>query len=385
MRTVILITGHYLRSKRRAGFHWIADALHRQGQRVIMMTAPISWVSWLRRDHRFQYGVRRQANRLIWEDDRLASYVWWTPMHPVTLKYDLLNRLAEPVFQRFERMPLGPIEDEVKRAHCFVFESNAALVLAERFCELNSAARLVYRVSDDLRTLRVHPSLHEREKKLATLFDCISSPTASIHEKFAHLPSAQVDPHGVPVHVFDTCAQSPYDPAGRNCVFVGVARLDRAFLKHVSRARPDVAFHIIGPFEKMRLPNVHFHGELPFEETVPFVRFADVGLQTITGGPGAESFVDSLKMLQYSYCRLPIIAPSFLRSDRDNIVTYSPNDASSMVDALERALAMEHRQQWQRGVQSWDDLARRLVTPAHSDSIPTIETVRPDQRSKSHS
>jgi len=375
MRTVILITGHYLRSKRRAGFHWIADAMHRQGWRVIMMTAPISWISWLRRDHRLQYGIRRQANRLIWEDDRLASYVWWTPMHPVTLKYDLLNRLAEPVFERFERMPLGPIEDEVRQADCFVFESNAALVLAERFCDLNSAARLVYRVSDDLRTLRVHPSLHEREMQLAPLFDVISVPTESIHRKFAHLPAARVDPHGVPTHLFEACSESPYEPGTTNCVFVGVARLDRTFLKRACRARPDLDFHVIGPFERLRAPNVHVHGEMDFEDTIPYVKFADVGLQTITGGPGAESFADSLKMLQYSWCRLPIIAPEFLRSDRENIVTYQPNEPASMIGALDRALAMEHQDAWRAGVQSWDELACRMVTPSSENAMPTIETI----------
>ncbi|NJN40550.1 MAG: glucuronosyltransferase, partial [Gammaproteobacteria bacterium] len=70
---------------------------------------------------------------------------------------------------------------------------------------MNPNARMVYRVSDDLRTLRVHPSLHEREMELAPLFDRISSPTASIHEKFATFHSAAIDPHGVPVHLYEQC------------------------------------------------------------------------------------------------------------------------------------------------------------------------------------
>lgn len=363
MRTVILITGHYLHSKRRAGFHWIADALHRQGWRVIMMTTPISWLSWLKRDHRFQYNIFSKTGRIIWDNDRLGSFIWWTRAHPVTLKYAALNKLAAPMFRQFEKQPLGAIEEEVRNADCFIFESTAALTLADRFRALNPNSRIVYRVSDDLRTLRVHPSLHEREMQLAPLFDRISSPTVTIHEKFAEFKTAAMDPHGVPVHLYEQCKQNPYDGESHaNCVFTGVARLDTWFLNIVSAARPKINLHIIGPFEKkLQRANVHYHGEQPFEETIFYVKFADVGLQTIIDGPGAESFADSLKVQQYSWCKLPILAPDFLSSERPNVVSYHPGDEASALTAMDNAVAMQHRDEWRNGVSSWDDIALRLV------------------------
>lgn len=386
MRTVILITGHYLHSKRRAGFHWIAEALHARRWRVIMMTAPISWLSWLKRDHRMQYDLRREAGRIIWTDDRLGSYVWWTSVHPVSLKFGPLNHAARLVFDRFEQQPLGAIEPEVRTADCFIFESTPALVLAERFRSLNPRARMVYRVSDDLNTLRVHPTLHAREMQLAPLFDRISSPTQSIHDKFAHLAAAHLDRHGVPTLHFEQCDTTPYSDGRRsNAVFVGVARLDHWFIDTVSGARPAIRFHIIGPFDpKTSRDNVNHHGELSFEHTVPYLKFADVGLQTITGGTGAESFADSLKMMQYSWCRLPIVAPDFIETTRDNVVTYTPGNVQSAVAAMDRALLLQRTGDWRRGIQAWHVVAAMLVGEPHADRhAPSIETLPDAARARS--
>ncbi len=60
MKRVVLITGHYWNSKRKAGFHWLADAFLRQGWEVVFFTAPpapLSLLSVIRRDYRLDYPV----------------------------------------------------------------------------------------------------------------------------------------------------------------------------------------------------------------------------------------------------------------------------------------------------------------------------------------
>jgi 2-beta-glucuronyltransferase len=86
MPRVLLITGHYLESRHKAGFHWLADAFWRSGWDVTFFTQSISWLSWLRRDSRFRYPIFKEANRLRRVRERLASYVWLTPFHPANLR-----------------------------------------------------------------------------------------------------------------------------------------------------------------------------------------------------------------------------------------------------------------------------------------------------------
>ena len=81
-RRVVLISGHYLGSKRRAGFHHLASAYWNLGWDVTFVTAAISRLSRLKGDYRFAYPVREEANRLVSVRDRLTSYVLMTRIHP---------------------------------------------------------------------------------------------------------------------------------------------------------------------------------------------------------------------------------------------------------------------------------------------------------------
>jgi len=74
-RRVALISGHYLGSKRRAGFHHLASAYWNLGWDVTFVTAAISHLSRLKGDYRFAYPVREEANRLVGVKERLTSYV----------------------------------------------------------------------------------------------------------------------------------------------------------------------------------------------------------------------------------------------------------------------------------------------------------------------
>jgi 2-beta-glucuronyltransferase len=96
---------------------------------------------------------------------------------------------------------------------------------------------------------------------------------------------------------------------------------------------------------------------------VPWLQHADVGLSTLRYRRGAESFTDSLKIIQYTYCRLPIVAPDFLRSSRTNVFTYRPGDAASIRGALAAARAFDRSTVDRSAIGTWDDLARKLAGP----------------------
>lgn len=363
MKKSLLVTRHYLESKRRAGLHWLADAYWRAGWEVIFFTGAISRLSRLRGDYRFAYPVRREANRVKWLSQRLASFVWYTKWHPANLRSSLLNWLAGGLFARYGELPLGPSEPLVKAADLIIFESTPALLLFDRFKRINPHARYVYRASDDLRLLKNHPVVIQAEDRYTPLFDLVSAPCQYILDRFAHLPHAALHHHAPCREILDRDTPSPYKGDwDAKAVFAGQAMFDCDFLARAARLMPKWAFHIIGDIR--RLPhraNVFAHGEMAFAELAPFIKHADVGLQTLEYRHGGECFTDSLKVIQYTYCRLPIVAPQFLRSERTNMFYYTPGDDESIRSAMQAALQFDRSAIIPAEIGTWDQLAKELA------------------------
>jgi len=363
MKRAVLLTGHYWNSRRKAGFHGIADSLVRKGWEVLFFTVPISRLSIIRRDYRMEYPVRREAGKVISFGDSIKSYIWFTLWHPVNLRAGLLNRMSYKFFKRYGELPLGDSEEYFRKADLFIFESSPGLLLYDRLNKLNSTARKVYRVSDDLRLLRNHPVVLDTEEHLAPKFDLVSVPSDYIFQRFDGLKNLRLQYHGIRKDLYSKDVPSPYKNIGKvNIVFVGQDRFDYDFIERASAMSSDWHFHIIGPIRKLpSRSNIFSYGEIPFEETIPYVIHADIGLHTLVYSFGAESFTDSLKVIQYSYCRLPIMAPEFLKSSRKHAFYYKPGDANSIRTAITNAIDYDHSQITTDDILSWDDLTQKLV------------------------
>jgi len=362
MQRVVFVTSHYLNSDRKAGFHWLADALWRSGWHVLFFTESLSWLSFLRRDERCQYPLGREAHQLRYVRERLASYVWLTPFHPINLRSGLINRLGAPLLKLYPRFSLGAAEAEIARADLFVFDSDHGLFLFDRFKELNPRARYVYRVSDDIRMMRHHPLLPAQEETIVGQFDLISVPSPRIRQRFADLANVEVHHHGLDKALFDRPHANPYQTPRPNVLYVGKHHFDADFMTRAVRLLPAWSFHVFGTVGDLpTAANLTCHGERPFAELAPYLQHADVGLQCLAYTPGAEAFTDSLKMFQYTYCRLPIVAPSFLRHDRPHVFYYEPGDDASIRRALLAAHAYDRTQISAASVVTWDELASRLA------------------------
>jgi 2-beta-glucuronyltransferase len=358
---VVFVTNEYWGASIRSGFHFLAKDFHDVGWDVLFITAHLSWfAAWLGRRRRFARLARRDANRLI-QKDGVLSYVWSTPWHAVNLRLALLNRATRKLFARYGSLPLG-VEPLVASADRIIFDSGPGLLLFDRFKQLNPRAPLVYRVSDDLRYARVHPVVLEAEAAVAPRFDLVSSPCADIHDRFRHLPQATLDHHGVEKALFDQRYPTPY-PRGEapQVVYSGQHRFDRDFLERASTLLPDWTFHILGPIRNLpRRENIRAYGEMLFAETVPFIKNADIGLQSLVAGPGAAALTDTPKILQYTYCRLPVVAPTFLTGSWPNVFYYRPGDSQSIRKALLQARRLDRGSIDVSRVPSWGELADRL-------------------------
>jgi 2-beta-glucuronyltransferase len=235
-------------------------------------------------------------------------------------------------------------------------------MLLPRIKELAPDAFTVYRVSDDLRGLGSSPVIIRAEKELAGEFDLISSPCDYIHQKFEHLSSAQLHFHGIEKSEFDEDHPNPYGGETKNIVFVGNSFCDTDFINWMAQDFPECTFNVIGPIEGLQpSANLKIFGEMPFRQTVPYLKFADVGLQTRCWFDGAPSLSDSLKMHQYTYCRLPIVLPEFIRTDRPHCFAYVPSDRESMKVALRRALDYDRSRIDTSKVLSWRELTLELL------------------------
>jgi 2-beta-glucuronyltransferase len=270
--------------------------------------------------------------------------------------------LTAPVLKLYSRFGLGAAEAEIAQADLFVFDSDHGLFLFDRFKQLNPGARFVYRVSDDIRMMRHNPLLPAQEELIAPRFDLVSAASSIFQRRFAHLPRAFFHNHGLDKELFDRPHANPYPSAGPNVVYVGKHYFDADFAARAARLLPNWTFHVFGDVGALpAAPNLICHGERPFAELVPYLQHADIGMQTLAYVPGAECFTDSLKMFQYTYCRLPIVAPSFLKQERPHVFYYEPGDDASIRAALVAAHGCDRASISTAGVLTWDDLAAKLA------------------------
>ena len=358
-RRVILVSPAYLGSKRRIGFHHLARAYRILGWDVVFVTAPISFLSRVRGDYRFEYPVREEANRLVRVDERLASYVLMTRWQPGNLRTPIANRLSSQLFRRYARVPLGALAELLPEADLVVFEGTAALLLVPRFRRLAPRARIVYRASDDLRRLRVHPLLLQAESETVAQVDLTSVPTLEMAAAIGAYGPVHVHPPAIDKEALDRQTTSPYG-AGKAAVFAGVSALfDYETLAAAARLAPHVGFHVVGLPPREMPANVTFHAEMSYDDVVPYLQHATYGLLFFP--PGYPSLAQGNKVAQYSYCRLPIVAPSFLETGRPNMCIYDVGDEGSLGRALAAAETMPHEQSFADEILSAEELARILA------------------------
>jgi 2-beta-glucuronyltransferase len=365
-RRVVFLTGHPYRGQRRAGFHWLADEFRSQGWAVTFVTVGISTISVLTRD-------RRVSGRALqpYQGERLRTVAEWTLVHPINLRKSWLNRLTSVVFEKYYGRHLSAdLRNALRNADCVVFESGPALFYFDAVRSAAPKARLVYRVSDDVRVIRNHPTVPKVEDRVVSRFNCVSVPSRLlIQRRFSTLPQARFHPHGVDSSAIALDCANPYSQDSMRVVSVGSTLLDYAFLEIAAPLFPNVEFHVFGHVTpKCTLRNVIHHGELPFAELVPYMVHAHVGLALYRREPGGEYLAEtSNKIGQYRYIGLPMVAPGFLRevlAVRATDFFYANDDAESIRLALDEALACRDVRIRQEHVPSWTDVFRGMVCEA---------------------
>jgi len=364
-KKVSLFTGHYWGSKRKAGFHWLALEFIDMGYEVLFFTAPVSYMLKVKGHYQFEFPIQEEKGKLIEKAPQLYSFVHFTPWHVANLRFKFFNWLSKPVFRNYQQFKFIQAEEFIKHSSAIIFESTPGLLLFDKVKRMNPKAKFIYRVSDDLRMLKVHPNLIHYEKTILDEFDLVSVPSQYIQETLFSIErnaNIQLQYHGIDKRSFDQCHSTPYPAGSTNLVFIGNNYFDHTFLEVAADLKPEWTFHIIGPIDNLRSrQNVVAHGEVPFDQLIAYVKFANIGLHTLKYFPGAESFTDSLKIHQYTYCKLPIIAPAFLSTQRGNMYYYEAPNKDSIESALNRAINYQANEINNLLVSSWKELANALI------------------------
>jgi 2-beta-glucuronyltransferase len=340
----LVLSYHHPASKRRAGFHFIADELEKRGFDVLFVTCSFSRLNRLKpHDHRRELAPVGTTNTVARLSEHRFSFVWEPYFHPVGLGNQSLDWFVSPLFLPYRRFFPAPLVPYFKTASLAIVESCAGVSLIPRIRQIHPRIKLIYRASDDLPSLGAPPLLCRLEREVLREFDWVSAPCQPLLDRLrrdgARAASSSVNYHGVDTEAFDRLRpeDNPYT-SSHNAVYVGISTLDQEWVRQACRLVPHWHFHLIGPFaHHVKAVNVHYYGEMPFRDTVRYIRFAEYGLHTLKAEPALWTYTDTLKVQQYAYCNLPTIAPSELHAPHRSFFQYTRNDCSSILATLKAA------------------------------------------------
>lgn len=352
---IVIISYHYFGSKKKAGFHFLANALNDMGHDVTFVTGFFSLLSIIRWDRRIKeegFLINLFKPKII---DGVTCIINGTLFHPAAALPNCINEL----FSRFVT-PRRNLRKKCSNADIVIFESDPSLLYQNKL-NYKENSKTIYRVSDSLKMLGLPKQVLDIEKKIENTFTSISCPTKVIYDTF-NTNNKTLLHHGIQKKLFDEdLSNSPYSQNSINHVFIGNSYLDFDFLEIAAKSFPSHKFHIFGSFASSKYSeNVIFHGYKPFTALVPYIKNADTGLHIVTNENNvAESLGDSLKVHQYSYCNLPIIAPAPVKTDRSNFFKYEYQNEKSIIDCINNAL--NSPKNFINQVHDWKEVAQKLI------------------------
>jgi 2-beta-glucuronyltransferase len=324
----------------------LAEAFRDAGWTVRFVTTGVSRLSFLKRDPRLDRLQRTDCNRWITAPDGVETYVYCPLVHPFA-RYVGINPITDHLFARLYRDGLrADLGRGVAASDLVVFESSAALLLFEEVGRLAPRARRVYRVSDDVRVVGMAPSILAAEDAAVGRFDLISVPSrVLLQERFTHLATARFHPHGLDLQRLEAARDAPQPELDRPaCVALGTTLFNAELLALCAQARPDVRFYIVGALPakcRIKLPNITWFGELPFEEALKMAAACDIAAAFYRAEEGTTYLAEtSNKIAQYIFFQKPIVGPRHLAAllGRVSFFAVDPQTEAGAREAIDRAL-----------------------------------------------
>lgn len=216
---------------------------------------------------------------------------------------------------------------------------------------------------DLMETLPCSSVVVDRANATVPLFDLVTFPAEAMRANLLTAKKALFLPQGLDKQAFVGEAPSPFKQP-KQAVSIGDMLFDATSISTFAEAYPDWTFHLFGRNSKLavKLPNVIEHGEVPFATLVPYLRHADIGIAPYRDAPFVSYISQSsLKLVQYTYCQLPIVAPVFAAAGRSHVCPYTPGDKASLVQAFQAAIDFPRNSIDISQIKDWHENANLLL------------------------
>jgi 2-beta-glucuronyltransferase len=380
-RVLIVTAQHFASQPRKVDLHFMADALNARGVPVDFLSMRLSLLSRYAGDERWHFARGRPRNRWTEISPLQREFVWTSFLHPVATGRSWVNRLTEPYARRYgARIPSAVGRDLSTYSHILVESGISALTLPE-LRRRAPRARLIYHAADRLATIGAHPAAHRVLREAIGSIDLVHVMAEAIRADVPEGARILHLAHGIDKAAFDAATTNPYTTS-RNAVSVGDMLFDAAAVATMARAFPDWTFHLFGRRARIGDPpaNVITHGEVPFAEIVGFIKHADIGIAPYRATRDADYLSQSsLKMIQYSYCRLPIVAPVFAAAGRRHVLAYDTGSPETMIAAFAAAIRFDRTAIDTSGVLDWEEKTMKLFG-IEGQSLAAAQRIGDDHR-----
>jgi 2-beta-glucuronyltransferase len=358
----LIISGHDYRSPRKANMHFIADELARRGT-TRFFSIGFSVLSKIKQDPRVSLWGR--AN-FVENCKGVDAYLWRSLLHPCNLKKKVLEPVAAAWFCAYRNCAPPTLRQWIKESNTILIESGMGIVVFDLIKRLNPKAQLIYLASDALAPIGCDPFLRDELARVARSLDRIYIPSIKLAAEFRAHTMLNLIPHGIDAALADIETTSPYS-GGVNLISVGNSLFDRGFFQIAARELPDVTFHIIGGGVNaagLDAPNIVLYDEMPFRDTIPYIRHAHAGIAAYDPRNVAPYHQDtSLKLMQYGFFGIPAVCPHIVVGSYPGRIGYDAHDAASIRSAIRAALAHGHFPP--QPFLTWTQVTDRILDPAN--------------------
>jgi 2-beta-glucuronyltransferase len=360
-RTCIISAQHDYRSLRKVNLHFIAQELASHGP-VRFFSCRFSNLSRFKSSDP-RLNLFAKANRLEVKDG-IECYLWKTFVHPVSLPRGLGS--AEAVaFRTYVAHAPEILRRWIVDSDVILIESGIAIVFFDLVRSLNPSAKILYIASDGLDTIKAAHYARDYLRSIHGELDGIVLPSLQLKPHFPNAKALAVVPHGIDAAPFAADVPSPYPPGTRNAVSIGSMLFDPRFFEIAAPMFPDVTFHVIGsgqPAPSDPRPNVRYHAEASFLDTIPYLKHADFGIAPYRQDEVPPYLADtSMKLMQFAYLGLPAVCPLAAVGAHLMRFGYDLHDAETVRSAVDQALAATHRAV---GALTWADVTQKILSLA---------------------
>lgn len=357
----LILSAHDYRSPRKANLHFITSELVKRGP-TRFFSLRYSLLSKRTADPRLSLDA--EANK-IGTHQGVECYLWKTLIHPFNTRRKWLRPLESLMYYWYSRGHNAVLRKWISEATVIVLESGIAPIFFDLIKSLNPNAKILYRASDALETINVANYIHQTFARVAGQLHTIALPSKAMADAIPSKHNLAFVPQGIDHSVTEKADPSPYGP-GIHAVSVGSMLFDASFFVLASKRFPDITFHVIGSGQGEEPgygENVKVYGEMPFAQTLRYIKHAQLGIAPYSSNNLPAYLRDtSMKLIQYAFFEIPAICPFFIAADYPNRFGYEIGNEETIVEAINRALTPSTAIVRQH-VLSWNEVTERLLTP----------------------